>query len=160
LQPNQARLISELTALRSDDATYFVSFSGDGRFNSPVSLLSKEVANPQCPKSPRGADLSCTPFSKERKNKMIAIGICRLLSRFGSILGRVVTQKDRKRLGEGIRKYRKLERLTQEKLAEKVNLNPVYMGQIERGYKIPTVDALLRIAKALRVRLRDIVHEL
>jgi transcriptional regulator with XRE-family HTH domain len=91
---------------------------------------------------------------------MIAIGICRLLSRFGSILGRVVTQKDRKRLGEGIRKYRKLERLTQEKLAEKVSLNPVYMGQIERGYKIPTVDALLRIAKALNVRLRDIVHEL
>ena len=72
----------------------------------------------------------------------------------------MVTHKDRKLLGEGIRKYRKLECLTQEKLAEKVELNPVYMGQIERGYKVPTVDVLLRVAKALNVRLRDIVHEL
>ncbi len=72
----------------------------------------------------------------------------------------MVTQKDRKILGEGVRKHRKLLCLTQEKLAEKVDLNPVYLGQIERGYKVPTVDVLLRIAKALRVRLRDIVSEL
>jgi transcriptional regulator with XRE-family HTH domain len=72
----------------------------------------------------------------------------------------VVTQKNRKLLGEGIRKHRKLAGLTQEKLAEKVDLNPVYMGQIERGYKVPTVDVLLRIAKQLKVRLRDIVDEL
>ena len=95
-----------------------------------------------------------------RKNKMIAIGICPLLCRLVSMIGRVVTQKDRKLLGEGIRKYRKIEGLTQEKLAEKVDLNPVCMGQIERGYKVPTVDVLLRIAKALKVRLRDLVHEL
>jgi transcriptional regulator with XRE-family HTH domain len=63
-------------------------------------------------------------------------------------------------LGNGIRKYRKLEELTQEKLAEQVDLNPVYVGQIERGYKVPTVDVLLRIAKVLKVRLRDIVNDL
>lgn len=91
---------------------------------------------------------------------MIAIRICLLWSHLASIKSRVVTQKDRKRLGEGIRKYRKVQGLTQERLAEKVDLNPVYMGQIERGYKIPTVEVLLRIAKALKVRLRDIVHEL
>ena len=73
---------------------------------------------------------------------------------------KVVTEKNRKLLGEGIRKYRKLQHLTQEQLAEKVDLNPVYMGQIERGYKVPTVDVLLRLAKALKVRLRDIVSEL
>jgi transcriptional regulator with XRE-family HTH domain len=72
----------------------------------------------------------------------------------------VVTKKDRKRLGEGIRKYRKLAVLTQEKLAERIDINPVYMGQIERGFRVPTVDVLLRIAKALKVRLRDIVSEL
>ena len=91
---------------------------------------------------------------------MIAIRICPLMRHLDSIIGIVVTQKDRKLLGEGIRKYRRIEGLTQEKLAEKVDLNPVYMGQIERGYKIPTVDVLLRIAKALKVRLRDIVNEL
>lgn len=72
----------------------------------------------------------------------------------------MVTQKHRKLLGGGVRKYRKLARLTQESLAEKVDLNPVYLGQIERGYKVPTIDVLLRIAKALKVSLSDIVREL
>jgi transcriptional regulator with XRE-family HTH domain len=72
----------------------------------------------------------------------------------------VVTKKDRKLLGEGIRKYRKRAGLTQEKLAERIDINPVYMGQIERGYKVPTVDVLLRLARVLKVRLRDIVKEL
>ena len=72
----------------------------------------------------------------------------------------MVTQKDRKLLGGGIRRYRQSSRLTQEKLAERVDLNPVYLGQIERGYKVPTVDVLLRIAKALNVRLRDLVRDL
>lgn len=72
----------------------------------------------------------------------------------------VVTKKDRKLLGGGIRKYRKLASLTQEKLAERVDINPVYMGQIERGFKVPTVDVLLRIARALKVHLHDIVGDL
>ena len=72
----------------------------------------------------------------------------------------MVTKKDRKLLGEGIRKYRKLAGLTQEKLAERIEINAVYMGQIERGYKVPTVDVLLRMARALKIRLRDIVNEL
>lgn len=72
----------------------------------------------------------------------------------------VVTKKDRKLLGEGIRKHRKLAGLTQEKLAERIDINPVYMGQIERGYRVPTVDVLLRIARALKVHLRDIFSEL
>ncbi|MGH7977536.1 MAG: helix-turn-helix domain-containing protein [Limisphaerales bacterium] len=72
----------------------------------------------------------------------------------------MVTKKHRKLFGEGIRKHRKATALTQEKLAERIDINPVYMGQIERGYKVPTVDVLLRIAKALGVRVRDLVNEL
>ena len=72
----------------------------------------------------------------------------------------MVTKKDRKLLGGGIRKYRERARLTQEKLAERIDINPVYMGQIERGYKVPTVDVLLRIARALKVRFRDLVRPL
>ena len=91
---------------------------------------------------------------------MIANRICALFPLPAWISGEVVTQKDRKLLGEGIRRYRKLAGLTQERLAEKVDLNPVYFGQIERGYRVPTVDVLLRIAKVLKVRLRDIFHDL
>jgi transcriptional regulator with XRE-family HTH domain len=72
----------------------------------------------------------------------------------------VVSKKERKLLGGGIRKYRKLAGLTQERLAERIDINAVYMGQIERGYKVPTVDVLLRIARALKIHLRDIVSEL
>jgi transcriptional regulator with XRE-family HTH domain len=72
----------------------------------------------------------------------------------------VVTKRDRKLLGDGIRKFRKLAGLTQEKLAERIDINPVYMGQIERGFRVPTVDVLLRLARALKVHLRDIVSEL
>jgi transcriptional regulator with XRE-family HTH domain len=72
----------------------------------------------------------------------------------------MVTKKDRKLVGDGIRKHRKLAGLTQEKLAERIDINPVYMGQIERGYRVPTVDVLLWIARALKVHLRDVVSEL
>jgi transcriptional regulator with XRE-family HTH domain len=72
----------------------------------------------------------------------------------------VVTKRDRKLLGDGIRKFRKLAGLTQEKLAERIDINPVYMGQIERGFRVPTVDVLLRLARALKVHLRDLVSEL
>lgn len=72
----------------------------------------------------------------------------------------VVTKKDRKLLGEGIRTHRKAASLTQEKLAEKIGINPVYMGQIERGYRVPTVDVLLRIARAMNLNLRDLLSEL
>ena len=48
--------------------------------------------------------------------------------------------------------------MTQEKLAEKADLHPVYVGEIERGEQSASVEALLRIAKALGVKLRDLVE--
>ena len=72
----------------------------------------------------------------------------------------MVTKKDRKLLGDGIRRQRKRAGLTQEKLAERIDINPVYMGQIERGYRVPTVDVLLRLARALKVSLCELVGEL
>jgi transcriptional regulator with XRE-family HTH domain len=49
--------------------------------------------------------------------------------------------------------------MSQEKLAESAELHPVYLGQIARGEQTVSVHALVRIAKALRVRLRDLVAE-
>ena len=53
-------------------------------------------------------------------------------------------------LGDAIRFRRKKIKFTQEKLAEKVDLNPKYLGEIERGEKIISIEALLRIAKAVK----------
>jgi len=61
-------------------------------------------------------------------------------------------------IGETIRKYRKAIKMTQEELAEKADLHPVYLGQVERGEQTISVYALIRIARALRVQLRDLVE--
>ncbi len=68
--------------------------------------------------------------------------------------------KHRRLIGDNIREYRKKAGFSQEKLAEKADLHPVYISQVERAERAVTIDALLRIAKALRIRLRDLVKEL
>jgi transcriptional regulator with XRE-family HTH domain len=61
----------------------------------------------------------------------------------------------RKLIGEAIRNYRKRAGLTQEGLAEKVGLNWKYIGEVERGEKIISIEALLRIAASVKVPVRE-----
>jgi transcriptional regulator with XRE-family HTH domain len=63
--------------------------------------------------------------------------------------------RHRKMLGAAIRNYRKRANFTQETLSEKVELNPKYIGEIERGEKIISIEALLRIAKAVQVPILE-----
>ena len=65
--------------------------------------------------------------------------------------------KHRRLLGEAVRVKRKKAGFSQEKLAEKADLSTVFISRIERGKESPTLDNLLKIAKALRVRVRDLV---
>lgn len=60
-------------------------------------------------------------------------------------------------IGQNVRKRRQKLGMTQERLAEKADLHPVYISQIERAERAVTIDALLRLAKALGVKLRDLV---
>ena len=50
--------------------------------------------------------------------------------------------------------------MSQEKLAEKAELHPVYLGKVERGEQWISLHALLRVAKALGVPVRDLVQDL
>lgn len=68
--------------------------------------------------------------------------------------------KVRKRLGENIRSLRVAAGLSQEKLAEKADLHPVYISQVERGQKAVSVEALWKLSKALRVGMADFFLEL
>ncbi len=61
----------------------------------------------------------------------------------------------RKVIGDAIRLYRKNADLTQEELAEASVLNSKYLGEIERGEKIISIEALLRIAKAVRIPISE-----
>jgi transcriptional regulator with XRE-family HTH domain len=62
-------------------------------------------------------------------------------------------------LGDAVRAARKKARLSQEELAEKADLTRNYIGDIERAEKKATVEALAKIAKALKCRVRDLVWE-
>ena len=65
-------------------------------------------------------------------------------------------------IGRHIREIRSQRKLTQEQLAEKVELSPNYLGAIERGEKIPALETLLSILNALNAPsnlvLQDVVN--
>lgn len=64
--------------------------------------------------------------------------------------------KHRRVFANNLRVYRKLSGLTQEKLAEKAELHPVYISALERGVETASLDTLARIAKALSVQVTDL----
>ena len=62
-------------------------------------------------------------------------------------------------IGDAIRVRRKRAGLTQERLAESAKLNPKYLGEVERGEKIISIEALLRIAKALKTAVKEFFRD-
>ncbi len=54
-----------------------------------------------------------------------------------------------RQIGERLRALRLAAGLTQERLAERAELHPTYIGQLERGEKNVTIESLLKITRAL-----------
>lgn len=54
-------------------------------------------------------------------------------------------------LAENMKKYRKIQGISQAKLAERINTATNYLAMIETGKKFPSTDMLERIATALNV---------
>ena len=69
-------------------------------------------------------------------------------------------QKHRRLLGDAVREKRTGIEFSQEKLAEKAGLSTVFISRVERGKESPSVDSLVKIAKALGVKVRDLVAEI
>jgi transcriptional regulator with XRE-family HTH domain len=72
----------------------------------------------------------------------------------------VLKKNQREIIGETVLKHRMKAELSQEALAEKADIHPNYVGRIERGECAPTVEILLKIAKALGIKVRDLVDGL
>jgi transcriptional regulator with XRE-family HTH domain len=68
-------------------------------------------------------------------------------------------QEHRRLLGKEIRIRRKKAKFSQETLAERADLSTVFISRVERGVESPSVDSLTKIAKALGVRVRDLVRK-
>lgn len=60
------------------------------------------------------------------------------------------------KFGKKIQELRKERKLTQEDLADVVGVDRSYMGFVERGERNPTLDKLIKIAKALRITLSEL----
>ncbi|MBI3320215.1 MAG: helix-turn-helix transcriptional regulator [Candidatus Omnitrophica bacterium] len=66
-----------------------------------------------------------------------------------------MAEKFYRKLGQRIRVYRKLAKLTLEALAERAELDGRYVGFIERGEAHPSLDSLQRLASALGVSVEE-----
>ena len=62
-----------------------------------------------------------------------------------------------KQVGERMRKYRQKNGLTQEQLAFKANLHRAYIGHVERGEKNIGLQNLEKIARALKISVKDLL---
>jgi transcriptional regulator with XRE-family HTH domain len=64
-----------------------------------------------------------------------------------------------RRIGENIRFYRNLRRLTQTALARKVQVAPAYISQIEANQRVPSLKVTRRIANVLGIEMSVLVRE-
>ena len=63
---------------------------------------------------------------------------------------------ERKQLGLSIKKLRAAKKMTQEDLADSAEMNVSYLAKIENGYVNTSVRYLIKIAKGLRTRVKDL----
>ena len=68
---------------------------------------------------------------------------------------------DKLTMGDRIKEARKNQKLTQEQLAERLDVSVEFVGQIERGLKLPSMHVFIKLIEALNVSadylLRDVV---
>ena len=59
-------------------------------------------------------------------------------------------------LGQRIRHFRKIKKLSLEELAEKANMHTTYLGDIERAKGNATITSLLKISMALNIEIYEL----
>lgn len=61
--------------------------------------------------------------------------------------------------GRNVQKYRKDRKISQDKLAELAGVHRTYIGMIERAEKNITLRNMERIARALKVEMKDLLEK-
>jgi len=64
------------------------------------------------------------------------------------------------RFGNLVKRRRQAAGLSQEALAGAAELHRTYIGLLERGLRMPSIDVVQKIAKALKMTMTEIVAEL
>ena len=60
-------------------------------------------------------------------------------------------------ISKNIRKYRLLNHMTQEQLAELLELDTQYYAQLERGERNFTIEKIIRICQIFQIGIQDII---
>ena len=60
------------------------------------------------------------------------------------------------KFGSRLKEIRKAQGLTQEALAEKVDLSPQYLSRLEAGHQSPSLETVARLADVLDLELGDL----
>jgi transcriptional regulator with XRE-family HTH domain len=61
------------------------------------------------------------------------------------------------KLARNIQKIRQERQITQEELAERLNVSQSWLARIETGREIPNLKRLQQIARALGVKVKDLI---
>ena len=67
--------------------------------------------------------------------------------------------KLQRQLGHTVRAERQARKLTQQELAFEAELSLTYVGEIERGQRMVSVDTLLRVARALDLTAAQLLEK-
>lgn len=62
-------------------------------------------------------------------------------------------------IGKNIRKYRLDKKMRQEDLAEQTGLSTTYIGMVERGEKIPSLETFISILNTLNVSADMVLYD-
>ena len=70
----------------------------------------------------------------------------------------MVVEINYEEMGKRIREKREEKKLTQQKLAEKVDISPSYFGQVERGENKCSLAVIVKIAIVLELNLDTLIR--
>jgi DNA-binding XRE family transcriptional regulator len=60
-------------------------------------------------------------------------------------------------IGHQVRYVRRVKDMSQQTMAEKVGVSLGWIGRVERGLYLPNLKLLFKIAKALQVKVKDLI---
>lgn len=63
----------------------------------------------------------------------------------------------RQRLAANLQKHRRAKDLSQEAFAHEAGIHRTYVSDLERGARNPTIDVIDRLARALNVKISDLL---
>ena len=66
---------------------------------------------------------------------------------------------DYKLLGKNIKEVRKSLKITQEQLAEKIEVSTVFISQIESGARKPSLETVYKISGALKIKIDTLINK-